>query len=635
MAAMSEAVKCPFGREWKVVREIGRGSYGSVYLIERSIGDETMRSAMKVIRLPASEDEPEQLMRRTGKSREEIVEYYRSLSDALLPEIQLMSRLQGDSHIVSYADHQVVPHASGIGLDIYIRMEYLEPLSRWVRGRQLCPRDIIEMAGQLCAGLETCASHKIVHRDIKPDNIFVTGNGAYKLGDFGIAQRLDRYVEAEDRKLGSMNYIAPEVRRGDAFDARADIYGLGMVMYRLLNDGRIPFLPPAPAAYTEEQEEHARQRRLSGDKLPRPAHAGDVLWPVIEKACAYHASARYASAAEFRKALEAVAGSPENAVPLPVEGSARPKDADTSPRTRSTGPNGTELRTHNTGAVPAPPPAREELAVPKVQADAGPARKRAFLIAGIACFAILAGIAAALLLKGRSPIGPALSATVTEDDSGVIVAASNGKKPYQARFLTGDYPAQVLSFSDSAVADALAPGTRYSVEVSDERGNTRTLEVTTAESALYDANLFRLVDMTVYQCDRQAQADLDFHTLMERGRAAPVTGAVSLRAASMSAQTRRWTLVVYANSTAARAVQLQLVLRMPEGVAIGVRDALQFNGSGLEEHLIDLDPLFNEVWSVCGRWIDGDAALELYVDGAFVGETALAISAEEPGKRES
>jgi len=128
MSGRVNSIQCPFGPDWKVIREIGHGSYGSVYLIEREIGNETIQSAMKVIRLPASEDEPEQIISRTGKSLEEVKAYYQSLGDALLPEIQLMSKLRGDSHIVSYEDHAVVQHDSGIGLDIFIRMECTAPL---------------------------------------------------------------------------------------------------------------------------------------------------------------------------------------------------------------------------------------------------------------------------------------------------------------------------------------------------------------------------------------------------------------------------------------------------------------------------------------------------------------------------
>ena len=119
MSNQIQDVQCPFGSEWKVLKEIGSGSYGSVYLIERKVGDEIIQSAMKIIRLPASESEAAQM------EPAQAAEYYNSLGESMLTEIQLMSRLRGDSHIVSYEDHYVVNHDSGIGMDIYIRMEYL------------------------------------------------------------------------------------------------------------------------------------------------------------------------------------------------------------------------------------------------------------------------------------------------------------------------------------------------------------------------------------------------------------------------------------------------------------------------------------------------------------------------------
>ena len=636
MANLNDTVICPFGAEWKVVRELGQGSYGSVYLIERQIGSETIQSAMKVVRLPASDAEAEQMMRRTGMSREEAAAYYRSMSDALLPEIQLMSRLIGDSHIVSYQDHSVAPHASGIGLDIYIRMEYLQSLPRWIRGREMCVRDVVRMAIELCEGLETCARQKIVHRDIKPDNIFVAANGAFKLGDFGIAQRLDRYVDESSRKLGSLNYIAPEVHRGESFDARADIYGLGMVMYRLLNDNRVPFLPAAPAGYTEADEAQARSRRLNGEPLPKPAHAPDVLWPVIEMACAYHASDRYASAGALRKALQAVVNHPDNDATLPVEGRKSTGDTDTSPRTRSTGPNGTEYRTptlskSRTNTAPPPPPP----APPVVEENprSGP-KPIVWVGVGVAVLAVLA-VVAVLLLRGgalKPKVIEELTAKVQPSEEAATIEAQGGSRPYRGVVYTGDYALQTFSFDDTAQVAELAPGTEYRAEITDRDEAVQTVTFRTGDKPLYDASRFKLVDMDVYQCDRQAMTELDMHTLMTRGRAAPLKGrAISPRRASMAAQTLRWTLVAYTTSAeeAARTVDTLLVLRLPENATVSVPGTLQLAGSGMAEHLIDLDPLLDRAWEVCGEWRTGDATLELYADGAFVREVSIAFGEGE------
>ena len=146
MSGKIDNVTCPFGPEWTVIDKIGQGSYGSVYLIERKAGKDTFKSAMKVIKVP----EADKIMERTGQSREEIVKYYQSLKDALLPEISLMYKLRDDDHIVKYEDYKEVPHASGIGMDIYIKMEYLESLPHWIKKHELTNKDVLNLGIQLC-----------------------------------------------------------------------------------------------------------------------------------------------------------------------------------------------------------------------------------------------------------------------------------------------------------------------------------------------------------------------------------------------------------------------------------------------------------------------------------------------------
>lgn len=113
--------------------------------------------------------------------------------------------------------------------------------------------DVIRLGIDMCRALEVCAKENIIHRDIKPSNIFVSEHGDYKLGDFGVA----RHLEASCRELskkGTYDYMAPEVYRDSVYDARADIFSLGIVLYKLMNNGRIPFLPPAPGTHRLQRQ---------------------------------------------------------------------------------------------------------------------------------------------------------------------------------------------------------------------------------------------------------------------------------------------------------------------------------------------------------------------------------------------
>ena len=127
-------------------------------------------------------------------------------------------------------------------------------------------------------------------------------DGDYKLGDFGVAKSLEN-VQSMTR-VGTLSYMAPEVEQGKMYDARADIYSLGMVLYELLNGRRGPFLPTGSQKLTATDKQMARERCLRGDQIPLPSRADPRLGEVVRKACAFDPEERYATARLFKAALE-------------------------------------------------------------------------------------------------------------------------------------------------------------------------------------------------------------------------------------------------------------------------------------------------------------------------------------------
>lgn len=113
-------------------------------------------------------------------------------------------------------------------------------------------------------------------------------------------------------------YMAPEVFRGERYDSRVDIYSLGLVMYRLLNDGRLPFFPAYPAPITFSDRENAMAQRMNGIAFPAPKYADTKVAEIILKACAYNAEDRFATPAEMRQALETMQVPPANNAPAPT-----------------------------------------------------------------------------------------------------------------------------------------------------------------------------------------------------------------------------------------------------------------------------------------------------------------------------
>ena len=288
--------------EWKITEKIGEGSFGKVYKACRSEQGTTFYSAIKVITIPSNPGELSSV-RSESPNEQSVKEYFQGLVDECIQEVSTMEYFRGNSHVVSVEDYKVVEYLDDIGWDIYIRMEYLTSFMEYCAGRALSEDDVIRLGIDLCKALEYCQCQNIIHRDIKPENIFVSRFGEFKLGDFGIARELERTMSGLSKK-GTYSYMAPEMYKGEAYDSRVDIYSLGIVLYKLRNHNRLPFISLEKQLITYRDKENALNKRMAGEKLPRPAEAGDAFAEVILKACAFDREERYAE--EFREALERV-----------------------------------------------------------------------------------------------------------------------------------------------------------------------------------------------------------------------------------------------------------------------------------------------------------------------------------------
>ncbi len=293
----------PLWGAWNVEEPIGEGSYGTVYRIrrrEQAFGIE-QECALKWIALPQREGDMNRL-RSENMSDQDIRAYYEGLIGTLKNEILLMSGLSGNSHIVNYMDHSIVERRREIGWDILIRMELLTPLDKHIEHAPFSERDVVRMGADICDALALCEQRKILHRDVKPDNIFISKDGLFKLGDFGVSRTLEKTVSHLSVK-GAPLYMAPEIYRYGDVDFSADIYSLGLVMYRLLNRNRMPFLPLMETP-THRDRESALTRRLQGDALPAPEYGCRDLKRIVLKACAFRREQRFSSAREMGEALE-------------------------------------------------------------------------------------------------------------------------------------------------------------------------------------------------------------------------------------------------------------------------------------------------------------------------------------------
>ncbi len=290
--------------DWQIVRIIGRGSFGIVYEIQRMLASgETESAALKVIKIPQSPADIES-MYSEGFDAEAITETFKEHLKGIMNEYELMQKLDGHTNIVNSKDISSVQHDDGMGWDIFIRLELLTPLMQSLPN-EITDEMVINLGIDICKALQLCNKHNIIHRDIKPQNIFVSKNGDYKLGDFGIAKEVEKTVSGT--KIGTYKYMAPEVYYSQPYGQSADVYSLGLVLYWMLNDRRMPFMPLPPTKITTSIEEESRRRRLSGEPLSPPSHGSEALKQIVLKACAYHPKDRYASADELFADLNAVA----------------------------------------------------------------------------------------------------------------------------------------------------------------------------------------------------------------------------------------------------------------------------------------------------------------------------------------
>ena len=296
----------PFFGEWRIKRFIGAGSYGRVFEIERRDEFDTVYTgALKAVTIPSSQGELDEILA-DGMDMNGASTYFRDYVKELNREIALMSKLKGHSNIVSYEDHKMFPHEDGVGWDILIRMELLTPITSYLKqNHTFTRREVIQLGMDLCKALEICQRYNIIHRDIKPANIFISETEDFKLGDFGVARIASASTGASTR-AGTVNYMAPEVFRGEKYTSNVDIYSLGLVMYQLLNNNRMPLYPPYPQPITPSSRERAQAQRLSGAALPPPANAEGRLAEIVLKACAPDPAQRYDSPTVMRQALEAI-----------------------------------------------------------------------------------------------------------------------------------------------------------------------------------------------------------------------------------------------------------------------------------------------------------------------------------------
>jgi eukaryotic-like serine/threonine-protein kinase len=255
---------------WRLVRLLGRGGMGEVYLAERAGADFQQQVAVKLLKRGVDTDA---VLRR------------------FLRERRILGRLH-HPNIARLLDAGAAPDGRP-----YLVMELVngQPISDWCAARHAGVRAILELMVEVCEAVHAAHRQQVVHRDLKPSNVLVDDDGVVKLLDFGIAKLVgEDDGEATQTVVGALatpRYAAPEQLLGLPVTPASDVYSLGMLLYELLTGTVPPSRRSTLIAYAGAQEHRAAPRPSAAAASAKaccrtkPRAASDrASWPAISTA---------------------------------------------------------------------------------------------------------------------------------------------------------------------------------------------------------------------------------------------------------------------------------------------------------------------------------------------------------------
>jgi serine/threonine protein kinase/tetratricopeptide (TPR) repeat protein len=251
------------------------------------------------------------------------------LSDHLLADADAGERFLVEARAAAALDHPNICAIHEVGETederFYIAMRYYEgdTLRQRIDQGALQLSEALDIAAQVCRGLEKAAGREVIHRDIKPANIILTEDGVVKIVDFGLAKYAGTAVTQTGARIGTVAYMSPEQTRGDKVDERTDIWSLGVVLYEMLSGTR-PFRGGSDQAVITgilEGKPEPLSRLL-------PSIPASVV-SIVEHAMHKDPGRRYQTASALLKDLEQLLADPSKEVSLdstpslPTEGERR------------------------------------------------------------------------------------------------------------------------------------------------------------------------------------------------------------------------------------------------------------------------------------------------------------------------
>lgn len=283
---------------WEIVEKIGEGQSSEVYKATKIDKGMTLFCAVKHVSLPKSNEEIDRILKNgTIKNKEEVMKYYSDIVENLKKEILIMKKFEGNCYIIDCYDYFQENRKDNSGIDFYVRMELAEDINKYFENRKVTPSIVTQLGIDICHALELFEKEGNIHKDIKLNNIYFGSDNKFKLGDFNTVSSLN---SVSDKIVGTYNYMSPEVYFKRRVTFSTDIYSLGIVMYKLLNKGKFPFVNSV------NNEKKATEIRMQGLEVPTIKGINRDLMKIIKKACNFNENERYRTAKEMREELEKV-----------------------------------------------------------------------------------------------------------------------------------------------------------------------------------------------------------------------------------------------------------------------------------------------------------------------------------------
>lgn len=284
-------VKQPLWDNWYLKEEIGSGTFGAVFLAEAEFPNRVEQAAVKATLISP----PVQIKNKEDKQR-----YIDKQIKEQAKEADRMAKLRSCPYIVDCYDERYIKFPSKEepeGCIHLIRMPLLQNVYDIIVNGQfdLSEKNLLKFALDIGKGIKACHDSPILHRDIKPQNIFYSQeSGNYILGDFGISKDASLAMTY----AGTPMYMAPEILNGSPYDTIADIYSFGLTLYDIMND----------LAYPRIIGEDGFPVPIDGTvPLPKPVNAADDFFKIILKASAFNTADRYDTMDKMLADLEKLA----------------------------------------------------------------------------------------------------------------------------------------------------------------------------------------------------------------------------------------------------------------------------------------------------------------------------------------